>query len=72
MAADADRHGYIIAAPVWPASTPKPYDYSGDQHFKATAVLRDSLRHYRVDNDRVYLWGFGDGANFAMDLGASP
>jgi pimeloyl-ACP methyl ester carboxylesterase len=24
-----------------------------------------------VDNDRVFLFGFGDGANFAMDVGAS-
>lgn len=71
LAADADRYGYIVAAPVWPKVPPEPYDYSGDDHYKATGVLRDLLRHYRVDNDRVFVFGFGDGANFAMDVGAS-
>jgi pimeloyl-ACP methyl ester carboxylesterase len=71
LAAEADRHGYIVAAPVWPEPSGQSYDYSGDLHYKVTATLRSLLRHYRVDNDRVFLFGFGDGANFAMDVGAS-
>ncbi len=71
LAADANRNGYIIAAPVWANNFDKPYDWVGDQHFKVTATLRSLLRHYRVDNNRVFLFGFGEGANFAMDVGAS-
>jgi pimeloyl-ACP methyl ester carboxylesterase len=36
-----------------------------------TAALRDAVRHFTVDNDRVFLCGVGDGANMAMDVGSS-
>jgi hypothetical protein len=36
-----------------------------------TGALRDAVRHFTVDNDRVYLLGVGDGANMAMDVGMS-
>ena len=73
LAPDADRNGYIIVAPVWinTYDIGKPYSYTGDQHYKARAVLRDALRHFRIDNDRVFLFGFREGGNFALDLGAS-
>ncbi len=32
---------------------------------------RDAVRHFTVDNDRVFLIGVGDGANMAMDVGMS-
>jgi pimeloyl-ACP methyl ester carboxylesterase len=34
-------------------------------------VLRDAVRHFCVDNDRVFLFGAGDGGSMAMDVGAS-
>jgi pimeloyl-ACP methyl ester carboxylesterase len=68
---EADRHGYIVAAPIWAGGFDAAYDWSGDQHYKATATLRNLMRHYQVDNNRVFLFGFGEGANFALDLGAS-
>jgi pimeloyl-ACP methyl ester carboxylesterase len=72
LAPFADRAGYILAAPVWVTEfTPRGYDWSGDEHYKVQAVLRSLLRHYRVDNDRVFLFGFGEGANFAVDMGAA-
>ena len=36
-----------------------------------TLVLRDIIRHFTVDNDRVFLTGAGDGATMAMDVGMS-
>jgi hypothetical protein len=36
-----------------------------------TAVLRDAVRHFCIDNDRVFLFGVGDGGSMAMDVGAS-
>lgn len=71
LAGYADRHGYIVAAPAWVNQFEDPYDWAGDQQYKALATLRSLLRHYRVDNDRVFAFGFADGANFAADLGAS-
>jgi pimeloyl-ACP methyl ester carboxylesterase len=34
-------------------------------------VLRDLGRRFAIDPDRVFLFGFGEGANFAMDMGMS-
>lgn len=68
---EADRNGFILAAPIWTDNFDRGYDWSGDQHFKVLATLRSLLRHYRVDNDRVFMFGFGNGANLALDVGAS-
>lgn len=71
LAYEADRNGFILAAPLWAGGFDQRYDWSGDQHYKVQATLRSLIRHYRVDNDRVFLFGFGEGANFALDVGAS-
>lgn len=71
LAAEAERRGYIIIAPEWVSESDGAYDYRGNQHFKARAAIRDALRHFRIDNDRVFLFGFLEGANYAMDLGVS-
>ena len=67
----ADKFGYILAAPVWANTFSGPYDWSGDLHPMATAVLRDVLRKFQADPDRVFPFGMAEGANFAFDLGAS-
>ncbi|HET6575325.1 MAG TPA: PHB depolymerase family esterase [Fimbriiglobus sp.] len=70
LAQYADRFGYVVAAPKWANQfNVKPYDYSGDDHPLVTATLRDVLRHFQVDADKVFLYGFADGANFALDVG---
>lgn len=71
LAADADRNGYIVAAPIWTGQFDAGYDYSAKQHRFVTLVLRDLFRRFQVDADRVFLYGFGDGATFAFDLGLS-
>lgn len=68
---EADRNGFILVAPLWASSFDKGYDWSGDLHYKVQATLRSVLRHYRADCNRVLLFGHGDGANFALDVGAS-
>ncbi len=73
LATEADRHGYIILAPEWANQfgRQKEWDYNGDDHVYVTAVLRDAIRHFCVDNDRVFLFGAANGANMAMDVGVS-
>jgi pimeloyl-ACP methyl ester carboxylesterase len=72
LAAEADAHGYVIAAPSWAHAADKNglYDYNGYAHTVVTDTLRDIYRHVNVDPDRVNLFGFGDGATFALDCAA--
>jgi predicted esterase len=71
LAEHADRHGYILAAPLWANQfSPKRYDFTGtEEHPQAVGVLRDILRQFPADPDRVFLWGFGNGADFALGVG---
>ena len=68
---EADRNGYILLAPDWTGQFSKGWEWNGDDHVYVTAVLRDAVRHFCVDNDRVFLFGTADGANMAMDVGMS-
>ncbi len=70
LAPFAAQYGYVVAAPEWTTQfATKPYDFSGADHPLVTATLRDLLRKFQVDSDKVFLYGFGEGANFALDVG---
>jgi hypothetical protein len=71
LAHETDRHGYILVAPDWSGLFEKGWQWKGEDHVYVTEVLRDLIRHFAVDNDRVFLFGAGDGANMAMDVGMS-
>lgn len=73
VATDADKNGYILVAPDWaPAfGTTTGWEWKGEDHDYVTAALRDLIRHFTVDNDRVFLMGGAAGADMAMDVGAS-
>lgn len=71
LAPQADKYGYIVAAPVWGNRFTGGYDWSGGGHPLALSVLRDVLRRYQADPDKAFLFGLGEGATFAFDLGAS-
>jgi pimeloyl-ACP methyl ester carboxylesterase len=69
---EADRHGYIVVAPVWRKGLDAtPATLTGSDHPFVTHVLRDVVRHFTVDNDRVFLVGAGEGATMVMDVGMS-
>jgi len=74
FAHEADKHGYIVIAPDWcPVFGPKVngWTWDGSDHDWVAAALRDTIRHFTVDNDRVYMIGAAAGADMAMDIGAS-
>ena len=71
LAHEADRNGYIMIAPDWTSQFAKGWQWKGDDHIYVTAVLRDAIRHFCIDNDRVFLFGVADGGNMAMDVGMS-
>ncbi|HEY2785546.1 MAG TPA: hypothetical protein VGJ05_11290 [Fimbriiglobus sp.] len=72
LAYEANRNGYILVAPEWgDAFNTAPYDYSGQDHALVLATRRDAMRRFQVDTDRVVLFGFGEGGNFATDVAFS-
>lgn len=69
LAPACDKFGYILACPKWTGTFDDAYDFSGKHHRLVNATLRDLTRRFQVDPDRVFLFGFGEGANFAFDMG---
>jgi len=70
LAEQAERNGYLLVAPEWTNTFGTgQYDFSGKDHHQALGPLRDVLRRFQADADRVYLFGMNEGAQFALDLG---
>ena len=65
----AIRHGYITIAVQWQKEHQGKYQYSAREHYAVLAALRDALRHFSVDTDRVFLSGHGTGGDAAWDIG---
>jgi pimeloyl-ACP methyl ester carboxylesterase len=68
----AAYHGYILAAPLWVGKgRDATYKYSAREHALVLDALRDLRRRFHVDSDRVFLFGWEDGAAMAFDVGLS-
>ncbi|MCA9234198.1 MAG: hypothetical protein KDA44_01920 [Planctomycetales bacterium] len=65
----AMRHGYITIAPLWLKPQQLAYEYSGREHVAVLTCVRDALRRFSADSDRVYLAGHDIGGDAAWDLG---
>ncbi|MCI0680702.1 MAG: hypothetical protein L0Y71_01245 [Gemmataceae bacterium] len=66
----AAHHGYILAAPLWLGrARDASYKYSAKEHALVLDSLRDLRRRFHVDSDRVFLFGWEDGATMAFDVG---
>jgi pimeloyl-ACP methyl ester carboxylesterase len=65
----AARHGYIVIAPAWTTSRQKAYEYSAREHHVVLASLRDAMRRFSIDSDRVFLSGHALGGDAAWDIG---
>jgi pimeloyl-ACP methyl ester carboxylesterase len=65
----AARHGFLLVAPNWNDLGDDGYTYSREEHAAVVDVLRDVRRRFQVDSDRVFLFGLGQGANMAFDVG---
>ena len=64
----ATRHGYIVIAPVWRRPNQMAYEYSPQEHAAVLDSLRDAMRRYAIDTDRVFLSGHAIGGNAAWDI----
>ena len=64
----AMRHGYITIAIDWQKTQQYEYEYTLREHEAVLTCLRDAIRRFHIDNDRVYLTGHGMGGDAAWDL----
>jgi pimeloyl-ACP methyl ester carboxylesterase len=67
----AARYGFILAAPYWGKGLRPTYEFSAREHRCVLDVLRDLRRRFQVDSDRVFLFGWEQGATMAFDVGLS-
>ncbi len=65
----AAANGYILLAPEWQSSGQDRYTYSDAEHLSVVNALRDLRRRFNTDEDRVFLFGLGDGGAAAFDIG---
>ncbi|MDR1054187.1 MAG: hypothetical protein LBL39_08425 [Planctomycetaceae bacterium] len=63
------RHGYIVIAPNWNPSRLFDYDFSAFAHAAVLCSLKDAMKRFNIDTDRVYLSGHGIGGTAAWDIG---
>jgi predicted esterase len=67
----AAKHGYILMAPMWGKGIRPAYHYSAAEHALVLDSLRDVRRRFQIDSDRVFLYGWEQGAEMAWDVGLS-
>lgn len=67
----AARFGFIVVAVDWRAPGQDAYGYSAREHAAVQAAVRESLRRFAIDSDRVVLAGMGAGGEAAYDVGFS-
>ena len=65
----ATRHGAIVVAPAWAREQQSAYDYSAAEHAVVLASLREAMRRFSIDSDRVFLSGHSMGGDAAWDIG---
>jgi dienelactone hydrolase len=67
----AMRHGYITIAVEWQKPHQYDYEYSSREHIATLTSLRDAMRRFGVDADRIYLTGHDIGGEAAWDMAQS-
>ncbi len=67
----AAQHGFILAAPLWGGPSGAAYTYTAREHAIVLDSLRDLRRRFQIDSDRVFLFGWENGADAALDIGMS-
>jgi len=65
----AAKNGYILVAPEWQQGVSGNYTYSEREHIVVLNALRDVRRRFNADEDRVFLFGQGEGGAMAFDVG---
>jgi len=64
----ATRHGYIVIAPDWNPLGKPDYDFSAFSHVAVLCSVKDALRRFSVNTDKVFISGHGIGGTAAWDI----
>lgn len=64
----ASRQGYIVIAPAWTKPHQIQYEYSAREHAAVLGALRDALKRFSIDTDRVFISGHSMGGDAAWDM----
>ena len=67
----AGRYGFIIAAVDWKVPFQNIYAFSAREHLTVLKAMREVLRRFSVDPDRMYLSGHFEGGKAAYDIAIS-
>jgi len=67
----ASRNGYITVVVDWRLFNQLEFGYSAFEHQAILRALRESMRRFSVDSDRVFIAGHGVGGDAAYDIGLS-
>ena len=62
------RNGYIVIAPEWTVDHQQRYEFSAREHAVILSSLRDALRKFAIDTDRVFLSGHSMGGDAVWDI----
>ena len=65
---EASKRGYIVVSPDWVEPKQPSYNYTENEHAMILAPLRDAMRRFSIDTDRVFLSGHFMGADAAWDI----
>jgi len=65
---EASKRGYIVVSPDWAEPKQPSYNYTENEHALILTPLRDAIRRFSIDTDRVYLSGHFMGADAAWDI----
>jgi pimeloyl-ACP methyl ester carboxylesterase len=68
---EAARHGFIVVAPEWNEPKQPLYNFTENEKALILAPLRDAMRRFSIDTDRVFVSGHFMGADAAWDLALS-
>ena len=64
----AARNGTIVIAPAWARDQQSSYESSAREHAAVLGSLREALRRFSIDSDRVVLSGHSMGGDAAWDI----
>lgn len=65
----AGRQGTIVIAPAWADENQAAYGATAREHAAVLAAVRECLRRFAIDTDRIFLSGHSMGADAAWDIG---
>lgn len=65
----AARHGFILAAPLWLKNSKQGYTHSQGEQTYFMNCVKDLKRRFQIDSNRVFLFGWAQGAEVAWDVG---